>query len=291
LNVETTNYPCAAPDRSPIVLVGGQGRLGRLFSRMFLSSGYEVRVLDHGDWDDATALLEGARLVIVTVPIHATLEVIERLPPLSNDCVLADLTSVKSEPLHAMLQAHEGPVVGLHPMFGPDVSSLTKQVVAYCDGRAPEHYQWLLEQFRLWGAHLQRISAVEHDESMALIQALRHFTSFAYGIHLAEEDPDIDRLVALSSPIYRLELAMVGRLFAQNPALYADIIMASPRNIEMIRRFHTRFGDAIDAIETGNKPAFVDAFTRVERWFGHHAQRFLHESQTLLRTAQESRSG
>ncbi|MDI8296325.1 hypothetical protein MJI53_23840, partial [Salmonella enterica subsp. enterica serovar Anatum] len=42
-----------------------------------------------------------------------------------------------------------------------------------------------------------------------------------------EENVQLEQLLALSSPIYRLELAMVGRLFAQDPQLYADIIMSS----------------------------------------------------------------
>jgi chorismate mutase/prephenate dehydrogenase len=50
---------------------------------------------------------------------------------------------------------------------------------------------------------------------MAFIQALRHFATFAYGLHLAEENVRLEQLLALSSPIYRLELAMVGRLFAR----------------------------------------------------------------------------
>ena len=91
-------------------------------------------------------------------------------------------------PLQAMLAAHTGPVLGLHPMFGPDSGSPAKQVVVYCDGRQPEAYQWFLEQIQVWGARLHRISAVEHDQNMAFIQALRHFATFAYGLHLAEEN-------------------------------------------------------------------------------------------------------
>lgn len=75
-----------------------------------------------------------------------------------------------------MLDVHNGPVVGLHPMFGPDVPSLAKQVIVYCDGRGESEYQWLLEQFKIWGASLCQISAEQHDKGMTLIQALRHFT-------------------------------------------------------------------------------------------------------------------
>ena len=29
-------------------------------------------------------------------------------------------------------------------MFGPDVPSLAKQVIAYCEGRDLSHFEWLL---------------------------------------------------------------------------------------------------------------------------------------------------
>ena len=176
-----------------------------------------------------------------------------------------------------------------HPMFGPDSGSLAKQVVVWCDGRKPEAYQWFLEQIQVWGARLHRISAVEHDQNMAFIQALRHFATFAYGLHLAEENVQLEQLLALSSPIYRLELAMVGRLFAQDPQLYADIIMSSERNLALIKRYYKRFGEAIELLEQGDKQAFIDSFRKVEHWFGDYAQRFQSESRVLLRQANDNR--
>lgn len=139
------------PQLRPIVIIGGNGQMGRLFNRLLTLSGYLVKVLDQEDWNQADTLLADAGMVIVSVPIHVTEQVIERLPPLPADCILVDLASVKNRPLNAMLAAHRGPVVGLHPMFGPDVGSVAKQVVVYCDGREPQAYQWLLEQLQVWG--------------------------------------------------------------------------------------------------------------------------------------------
>ncbi|MDP2557583.1 bifunctional chorismate mutase/prephenate dehydrogenase [Photobacterium damselae subsp. piscicida] len=283
-----SGFKCLKPTLRPIVVVGGYGQLGGLFCRLFELSGYQVRKLGSQDWDWADELLSDAGMVVVTVPINLTVDVISQLNALPDDCILADLTSIKSEPLQAMLEVHSGPVLGLHPMFGPDISSLAKQVIVYCDGRNPEEYQWLLEQFQIWGASLNRISAIEHDQGMTLIQALRHFTSFVYGVHLAEEDPNLDQLLSLSSPIYRLELAMVGRLFAQDAELYADIIMSSPQNLAMIQRFHQRFGEAIAMLENKDKAMFTQAFTQVDNWFGDYAEHFLLESQGLLRQANDS---
>ena len=100
---------------------------------------------------------------------------------------------------------------------------------------------------------IQKDDAKQHDSSMELIQAMRHFTTFVYGKFLANQDPDVEHLLRLSSPIYRLELAMTGRLFAQNSSLYADIIFSHKDNIDMIRRYHQLFGEMISLMEQGDK--------------------------------------
>ena len=100
---------------------------------------------------------------------------------------------------------------------------------------------------------------------------------------------NIDRLLNLSSPIYRLELAMVGRLFAQDPELYADIILSSPQNLAMIRRYYQNFGEALGLLERGDRAGFIEAFSQVSGFFGEHADEFLRESRTLLAQANDRR--
>ncbi|CAH0541110.1 bifunctional chorismate mutase/prephenate dehydrogenase [Vibrio marisflavi] len=283
-----SGFKCLKPELRSVVIIGGHGQLGKLFGRMFSLSGYDVKVIGSKDWDKADEVLSTAGLVVVTVPIHLTVGVIKKLEQLPEDCILCDLTSIKSSPLHAMLETHNGPVVGLHPMFGPDVASFAKQVIAYSNGRGEEKYQWLLEQFAIWGATLREIKADEHDSGMTLIQALRHFTTFAYGVHLSKENPDLNSLLKLSSPIYRLELAMVGRLFAQDPNLYGDIIFSSQENVQMIKRFHERLGEAVNLLEHNDKPEFIESFEQVRTWFGDYSQQFMNESQSLLKQANDS---
>ncbi len=281
-------FKCLNPTLGSVVIIGGHGQLGGLFAKMFRLSGYQVEVIGRNDWHQADELLSQAGLVVVSVPIDLTTEVIGKLSQLPKTCILCDLTSVKSAPLEAMMAVHSGPVVGLHPMFGPDVPSLAKQVIVHCQGRDEQAYQWLLAQFSIWGASLCAMEAKAHDEGMTLIQALRHFTSFAYGCHLRQENPDLGTLLQLSSPIYRLELAMVGRLFAQDPNLYGDIILSSEANIEMIKRFYQRLGEAVAMLERRDKRAFVDSFNQVSEWFGDYSQHFMKESQNLLKQANDS---
>lgn len=279
-----------APRLGPVVVVGGGGRMGSLFARMLRLSGYEVRVVERDDTVEQVAqAVADAGMVMVSVPIHDTVAVIRSLPPLPHDCLLVDLTSTKKAAVAAMLEVHPGPVLGLHPMFGPDVDSLAKQVVAVVPGRAPEASSWLVEQIRLWGARVHEISAEDHDDLMGLIQALRHFSTFVYGWHLAHEDHDLSELLALSSPIYRLELVMVGRLFAQDAELYYDIITASPDVVALIQRYQTRYAQAFELLLRGDREEFVARFREIGDWFGGHAQSFLAESRSLLAHADTTR--
>lgn len=289
-NENKHGFKATNPNVQKIVIVGGQGKLGGLFARYFRLSGYKVESLDKNDWENAASILNGADLVLVSVPIANTLAVLEALKPYLNEkMILADLTSVKAQPLAKMLEVHQGAVVGLHPMFGPDIASFAKQVTACCHGRFAERYQWLLEQIQIWGGKIEVIEAEKHDHSMTYIQALRHFSTFAAGLHLSQQAVDLSQLLALSSPIYRLELAMIGRLFAQDGALYADIIADKSENLAVIESLQQSFAQSVEFFKNGNKQGFIQAFDNVHRWFGDYSEQFLTESQNLLKQANDLR--
>lgn len=281
------NYAKVDASINNIVVIGGGGALGKVLVGLFQSSTYQVSVIEKEDWPNRKALLKDADAVIVAVPINQTTQIISELPTLPEHCVLADVTSIKLAPLDAMLKVHKGPVVGLHPMFGPDAPGMIKQVVVVCDGRRSDDYQWLIQQMLVWGAQIHQTLASTHDEAMAFIQVMRHFSTFVYGQHLQQENPNLSELIAFSSPIYRLELAMVGRLFAQAPTLYADIIFNNVDNIALLKRFHQRFGEAIEILESGDKASFIERFTEVENWFGDYAKQCLRDSKQMLLKADD----
>lgn len=287
---QESGFVCCREGGGRVVVVGGGGALGARFVSLFLRSGYEVAVLEQQDWPDAEAICADAALVLLAVPITLTEQLINKLPALPADCVLADITSIKQQPLIAMLQQHKGPVVGLHPMFGPDITNLVKQVVVVCHGRAEAQYQWLLKQLNVWGAELAVKQAAEHDSAMQLIQAMRHFSSLVYGVHLADENADLNELLQLSSPIYRLELAMVGRLFAQNAELYADIMLSSCEVAALLERYQQRFTALLQLLKAKDKAGLMAQFGKGQQFFGELAGQFLQESKQLLQKAADSRS-
>lgn len=283
-------FVCCKQVGDKVVVVGGAGALGRRFVSLFQRSGYQVEVLEQDNWHLAQSMVQGAVLVLVAVPIAVTEQVISQLPILDEGAVLADLTSTKTGPLQAMLSQHHGAVVGLHPMFGPDISNIAKQVVVVSHGRNADTYQWLIQQLTVWGAVLTEKSAPQHDELMQLIQAMRHFSSLVYGVHLAEEQADLHQLLELSSPIYRLELAMVGRLFAQNAELYADIMLSSSAVTGLLQRYQHRFNQLSHLLAARDKEGLMAEFAKGQQFFGPLAEQFLQESRRLLQKASDERS-
>jgi len=266
-----------------VLLVGGLGSMGQYFHNWFADAGYNIRILDRHDWPNADKLCEGIELAIISVPIEVTNAVVDRLGPhLPADCVLADITSIKESPLNAMLGSHEGPVVGLHPLFGPTTSTMDKQIVVVTPGRNLPACKWLIDQFSVWGSIILQVSAKEHDEVMSIVQTLRHFATFAFGQFLRRRHVDLSRTLEFSSPIYRLELGMVGRLFAQDPSLYSEIIFASPERLSLLKDFLTSLSENLAMIEKGDKDVFSSEFRKIADWFGPFSEQAMRESTYLI---------
>jgi len=266
-----------------VLIVGGKGSMGQYFRRWFADAGYQVRIMGRDGWSDVEALCSDLDLAIISVPIDVTAEVAAKLAPhLPADCVLADITSIKGPPLKAMLQAHEGPVVGLHPLFGPTTSTMDKQIVVVTPGRDESACQWLLDQFAAWGSILIEADAEEHDDIMAVVQALRHFATFAFGQFLRQRGVDLHRTLDFSSPIYRLELVMVGRLFAQDPSLYAEIIFASEKRCALLKDYLRTLNNNLPMLEKGDKALFCEEFRKSAEWFASFSEQAIRESSYLI---------
>ncbi len=266
-----------------VLLVGGRGAMGRYLGQWFADAGYEVRTLDTDDWDRVEALCRDVDLALVTVPIHVTIPVIRRLAPsLPPKCLLADLTSVKRGPVTAMLECHPGPVLGLHPLYGPSTASMDQQIVVATPGRSEGESAWLTEQLSAWGNIVMTVSAEEHDELMDLVQGVRHFATFAFGRFLASRNVNLARTLEFSSPIYRLELGMVGRMFAQDAALYGSIITASPQRRALLKEYVASLGKTLSLLEQGEPDPFRREFERIAAWFGPFCGQALRESSFLI---------
>ncbi len=279
----TTEVAVNSTASRKVTIVGGRGEMGRWFADRLRYWGHGVQLMGRKDWDRAETLLGEADLVLISVPIDRTVEIIrEAAPYLKPDTVLADITSIKGPIVAAMLEAHPGPVLGLHPMFGPGVTSFLSQKVVVCPGREMPECQWFIDFIANDGGETIECPPEEHDRMMVAVQALRHFATFGLGVFLGLENVDIGRSLDFASPIYRVAIDMVSRLFAQDGALYVEIMLATPERRAAIARLAETFVSLSELVQQENKAELMAQFDRTRATFGNETDRALEESDRLI---------
>ena len=278
-----TSSSCRWNKRSVIGIIGGQGEMGRLFSNFFSSHGFHVNVADLGTALTPEQAVRESDIVIFAVPLHKTVEIIRQLVPYTRrGQLLMDLTSLKTAPVQEMLQS-PACVVGLHPMFGGRISSFIGQTLAACPVRIGQA-QWrkLRALFTSSGIRVKECSPEEHDRMMGIIQVLFHLTTMLIGRTLRKLDVDIDETLNYTSPSYRIEMNLVGRIFAQSPELYAAITQMNPNTKEILSALQ----DGLEVYEqfysSGNLKGFMEDFERSARHLGDFCSDAYRESSQIL---------
>jgi prephenate dehydrogenase len=239
-------------------IIGGTGKMGTFFKGVFEKAGYTTLVSGRKTILTNHNVAARADLIIVSVPIHATVEVINEIAPLLTERhVICDLTSLKVMPIEAMLRSR-AQVLGLHPMFGPTVTSLTGQTIVATPARVDEAtLDRVLSIFINQGARIVTTTPEEHDRIMAIVQGLTHFSTLCMAETMRLLDVDIARALNFTSPIYRIEMDLIGRLLSQDPDLYGGILQMNPSVPAVIAAFH----EAVERLSEITKGKQRDHFT------------------------------
>ncbi|MBT8762617.1 prephenate dehydrogenase [Desulfohalobiaceae bacterium Ax17] len=225
-----------------VTIIGGHGQMGRLLTRKFRDVGVEVNSLDKPLSEDSLAsCIPEADVVFLAVPITALDDVLQSLKMfLSPPTILADICSVKVIPMTKMEESYAGPVVGTHPLFGPEPAVDDPLKVALCpssrkDGEALKAVQ---ELFSRGGMYTFITSAQEHDEAMAYIQGLNFITSLSYFACLPK-DLDMDKFI---TPSFKRRMDAAKKMLTQDHALFAKLFEQNPFSGKSVRRFKSFLG-------------------------------------------------
>ena len=264
-------------------LIGGGGEMGRLFGGLFRDFGYHVEVSDAASEGDNAALVEASDIVVFAVPLHETESVIAGLMDHTRpDQLIMDLSSLKTGPVREMLKSR-GSVVGLHPMFGGRTPSFQGQTLVACPVRIdPGPWAILRGLFSGKGMKVKETSPEEHDKMMSIIQVLFHMTTMLTGRVLRELGVDIAETMEYTSPSYRLEMNILGRILAQNGSLYSAITLMNPNTGELIDHLVQGLECYRQWCGEKNLDAFVEDFGKSAEHLGSFCARAYRESSVLL---------
>jgi prephenate dehydrogenase len=240
-----------------IGIIGGSGNMGRWFKSFFRAAGHPV-------------------LIAVCRKIG---------PILGPSQLLMDICSLKERVLKIMLAVPSVQVVGTHPLFGPATVNLQGQNIIICQGRGTDRLKWLEELFQTGGAVLTRMDPIEHDRHMALVQGLTHFLTITLGRTLQKLNLQPQDALKVATPVFRTQLDLIGRLFAQDLELYQDLI----RNNHHVGSTLKTFMSALDEgrrqlIKSDIETAGSDFMRDIHEFLKNYCKQGLVESNRFLNT-------
>lgn len=210
-------------------VIGGTRGMGRWFADFLTQRGCAVEVCGQQTSVTPAMLAASCEVVVVSVPIGATVEVIKAVGPLLREgSLLMDLTSLKAAPVRAMLENSSAEVIGCHPLFGPRVRDLRNRSVVLCPARTVRWLPWLHDIFQAAGALVFTATPEEHDRKMALVQGLNHLNSLLMGLVVSESGGDLEDLRPYSTPAFEEKMKLVHKIFYPHPRLSAEIITSNP---------------------------------------------------------------
>jgi prephenate dehydrogenase len=225
-----------------IGIVGGTGGIGKWFATFFAAEGYSVHVTGRSTGMPLPELAVACRIVIVAVPMASMIDVIREVGPLlPEETLLMDLTSLKEEPVRAMLAASRAEVIGCHPLFGPDAPSLAGQNIVLCPARGGRWLEFLQGIFVKNGARITVTAPAEHDRMMALTQGLTHLDTILMGLTLRDSGIEPSELAAFSTPVFRTKQAIIEKVFGPRPGLYAALLSENPNMPALLEIFERNF--------------------------------------------------
>ncbi len=242
-------------------IVGGTGQMGQWFKSFFEKNGCKVLISSRKTKLTPIECVPKCDVVIVTVPIGATVEVIKEIASyVREDALLMDLTSLKKGPVDAMVKYSNAAVIGTHPVFGPSVKTIKNQTVVLCPARPRKWLEWLKGILKKNEALVRVTTPEKHDKMMSIIQGVTHFSTIAIAHTLKKLGISVEESLHYTSPIYKLRMDVVGRLLNQDPKLYADIEMLNPENKKAMEEYIGSVRELLGIVKRKDREEFIKFF-------------------------------
>ena len=219
------------------VIIGARGRMGAMLHARAGAAGLCAAGVDAPLTPEVLApACAGADMALLCVPAAVFGDVTARVcPHLPPTAVLADITSVKEQPMAQMAHAWPGAVVGTHPLFGPAPHAGEDLPVAVVPGSnaAGEHTAMVEAFFTALGCRVFAATARQHDLAMAKIQNMNFITSVAYFALLAGQDD----LLPFITPSFRRRQNAARKMLTEDARLFTGLFEANQHSHEAVRQY------------------------------------------------------
>ena len=210
-------------------------------------------------------------IVVVSVPIHLTSEVIREVAPFMKEgSLMVDVTSVKEEPSKTMAEVLPDTIeyIPTHPIFGPRTTTLDNQVIVLTADKKGKWYDKVYNYLAGKNMRIIETTAEHHDFMMSIVQVLTHFSFISTAYAIEKLSVDISQTEDYESPIYNLMIDMIARIVSQNPYLTYNIQSRNNNGPKIRNTLADAVSELRDVINSGDEDQFIDIAIKATKHMG-----------------------
>ncbi len=272
---ERLHYSAYTGDKETILIVGGAGEMGRWLYSFFEIQGHEVFIYDIKKADSrfqAVATLEEglkrASCAVISVSLDVVPVTIERIVASKFKGLIFDIASIKGHLVNSIeiAQQNGALITSIHPMFGPDVRTLSDKVICFCDCGSAEALNRAEAFFQDTAARNVEIDLDTHDKAISYVLGLSHIINIIFMKVLSGSDFDYDELLNISSTTFLSQMNTASSVINENPELYYLIQKYNPFKEEIFRQIKDAIETTISCIVDDQQDLFTRRMETSKAW-------------------------
>ncbi|MFW9999393.1 MAG: prephenate dehydrogenase/arogenate dehydrogenase family protein [Candidatus Hodarchaeota archaeon] len=266
-----------------LTIIGGSGGMGKVFARYFNQHGFKITLFAQNENKlktvaetlgveyklDLKKSVENADVVMISVPIKSTPEMIKKIAPMMKEnSLLFDITSLKKD-IHKILnEIHKiYPIncLSLHPMFGPGIKTMKNYVMIILRIGGTEQYDEkvneLLEIFRSDGLILTETTPDIHDSRIALTLGVPHMFNILFLNLLKRMNEPLNELTLYTGTTFLLQKVFSESIIQREMEMFGEIQIENKEFLKVLDIFEDLVKEYKAVIKNKDLNGFTKLFT------------------------------
>jgi len=277
VQLQEESLPGSRPAASRrITIVGGAGKMGRWLAGYFAGQGHEVTIQDPAgevegfpSQSNLEEAVRDAEIVVLATPLGSGRAVLQKVLALEPKAVVADIFSLKSHVMDLLRNAaaQGRPVTSLHPLYGPDVRTLSGRTLAVCDCGHAGATEEATALFQDTALTITLVPVERHDEIMQYVLGLSHLVSILFFTTLTESGVPFATLEPMASTTFHKQMRAAASVANESPQLYYEIQKLNRHSAELFERVRDSLAQIEQAVRANGSAPFTGIMDRGREYF------------------------
>ena len=252
------------------ILIMGAGKMGSFFIDL-LSFEHEVAVYEKDakrmrftyNCQRFTSLDEikgfAPELVINAVTVKYTIPAFrEVIPYLPEDCILSDISSVKTG-LKEFYESTHHPYVSTHPMFGPTFANLNQLseenaiIISEGDYMGRIFYKDIYARL---GLNIYEYTFEEHDKTVAYSLSIPFVSTFVFAAVMKHQDAP--------GTTFKRHMRIAKRVLSEDDYLLQEILF-NPYTHDQVTQIRSELKELLEIIDNRDADGMKDYLTKIRK--------------------------